>query len=229
MPQPKLIYLAQRRRDLNPAAFTARWRQHAALGMSQPRWRNVERYLHCDTIRGLSHGLPEIDSDGVAIVVFHDEASRQNHIAEEASRVVMKTDERETFAQPVAHTTLLTHEHIIKPGPVGDYKLFVFWEANDEGQDFLPAWRASGQHWLTRLCDLNDIGVVQNRPVQARPERLAGLHCDGIDEISSPDPTGLQLLAQEWVHSVHLPARAQMVLTRAVVLHDKPRVSQDRL
>ena len=229
MAQPKLIYLAQRRHDFSPIAFTARWRQHAALGMSQPRWRNVERYLHCDTISGLSYDLPTIECDGVAIVVFHTEANRQNHIAEENSRAIMKSDERDTFAQPVADTTLLTHEHIIKPGPGGEYKLFVFWEANDEGLDFLPAWRASGQHWLTRLCDQNDINVVQSQPVQARHERLAGLQCDGIDEISSSDAAGLQLLAQEWVHSVQLPARAKMVLTRAVVLHDRPRILQGSL
>ncbi len=221
MQQPKLIYIANRRRDYTPPAFTVRWRQHAALGMSQPRWINVERYLHCDLVAGLPPEMPAANCDGVAIVVFRSEGHRQHHISQEASRLTMKADELETFDQPVARTSLLTHEELGRPGSEGPYKLFIFWQADGDGAGFLPAWQAHGQDWLPRLGGRNDVRFVQNIPVHSRALRAAGLSCDGIDELSAADPQSLQALAQQWVHH-SLPATLRMVLTRAVVLHQPP-------
>lgn len=46
--EPKLIYLARRNPVLTREGFTAKWRQHGALGMSMPQWGNIRRYVHCD-------------------------------------------------------------------------------------------------------------------------------------------------------------------------------------
>jgi hypothetical protein len=225
MQKPKVIYLANRRPDYTPQEFTVRWRQHAALGMSQPRWINVERYLHCDPLAGLPPEVMTADSDGVAIVLFRSETHRQHHIAQEASRMTMKADELQTFQQPVAHTSLLAHEALVKPGPEGPYKLFLFWQANGDddgdGADFLSAWQAHGQDWLARLSNSNNIRFVQNIPVHPRTLQTIGLPCDGIDELSAVNPNNLQALAQQWIDH-QLPATLRMLLTRTVVLHDQP-------
>jgi len=221
MQKPKVIYIANRRPDYTAQEFTARWRQHAALGMSQPRWINVERYLHCDQLVGVPPKVLTTGSDGVAIVLFRSEIHRQHHIAQEASRMTMKADELQTFDQPVAQTSLLTHEELVKPGPEGPYKLFVFWQADGDGADFLPAWQAHGQDWLTRLGNSNNIRFVQNIPVHPRTLQTIGLPCDGVDELSALDPTNLEVVAKQWIDH-QLPATLRMILTRTVVLHDQP-------
>lgn len=67
--QPKLIYLAQRRPDLSREGFVTLWRQHGALGMSRPRWKNIARYAHCDVLDA-GADIPGIsnDYDGVGLI-----------------------------------------------------------------------------------------------------------------------------------------------------------------
>src|SRR4029079_7161367 len=91
--RPKLIYVAHRHPRYSHDEFIRRWRQHGSLGMSQPRWRNVALYLHCDQVDGLTRSLPMLECDGVAIVVYRSEQARQAHIADEGARRTMKADE----------------------------------------------------------------------------------------------------------------------------------------
>ena len=108
--QPKLIYLARRNPALSREAFTRRWRQHGALGMSRPRWRNIARYVHGDVLDGDDH-------DGIGLIWHRSRAARAAHLADTDSRLQMEQDEFETFAEPVANFCLLAHEFVLMTPP----------------------------------------------------------------------------------------------------------------
>jgi hypothetical protein len=102
-----LIYRAERHPRFDRAGFRARWRAHAALGMSQRRWRNILRYNHCDPIDDAAPW------DGVALLWYRSEAARQAHLADAEAGSIMRTDEAETFARPVRGFATLVEEHVV--------------------------------------------------------------------------------------------------------------------
>ena len=213
--QPKLVYIAQRHPRYGPGDFTSRWRQHAALGMSQPRWRNIARYLHCDHIDGLPSGVTVVECDGVAIVVYLSEAHRREHIAVEEARRTMKADELETFAQPVSRTSLLSTEQLVSPASGESFRLFVFWAS--ESAQFHYSWDAAAIRWGRALP--RDVGLVRNMPTGDPGE----FRCAGIDELIATHPEPLCDLARQWEQGSRLPGVARMALTRTTILHDQPQ------
>jgi hypothetical protein len=106
--EPKLIYLTRRHADLSRPAFRARWRQHAALGMSRPRWKNIAQYMHCDV-------LDDGDHDGIGLIWHRSPAHRAAHLADTSSRLDMERDETETFARPIVADCLLAREYVLTP------------------------------------------------------------------------------------------------------------------
>lgn len=108
--EPKLIYLARRNPALSREAFTRRWRQHGALGMSRPRWKNIARYVHGDV-------LDSDDHDGIGLIWHRSRAARAAHLADSDSRLQMERDEIETFAEPVVNVCLLAREYVLLRPP----------------------------------------------------------------------------------------------------------------
>jgi len=226
--RPKLVYVAQRHPRYSHEAFIRRWRQHGALGMSQARWRNVALYLHCDRIDGLAAPVPILECDGVAIVVYRSEQARQAHIADEGARRTMKADELDTFAQPVANTSLLVRETGQRPprssagrrlprgrdvereGPGGEFRLFVFWSA--------PAADDGARYW-ERLLSGTDVALTRNRPASDVGDPTWA----SIDELTSPSVETLNALAMDFHRDgPAIGGEPRFVLTRPVVLHDVP-------
>ena len=219
--RPKLIYVAQAPDGVSQSRFTARWRQHAALGMRQARWRNVAMYLHCDPLPIERQCDPALATAGIAVVQYLSEENRLAHIADESARQTMKADELLTFALPVARTALLLTERTLKAGSIDGYRLFVFWQAS--APDFSASWLAHGQDQRAELLrDERITFAAQNAPALPRNLRLEGLDCDGIDEFASTDLSALRVLALGWMARAAVPGQAQFVLTRTVVLHDVP-------
>jgi len=215
---PKLIYVAMRHPRYSHETFIKRWREHAALGMRQPRWRNVARYLHCDRIDGLSASVPTIDCDVIAVVVYRSETARQAHIADESARRTMKQDELDTFAQPVANMAVLLIEHVERPAPLDGFRLFVFWPTGPT------------DHSLARYGNLlqrADVGWTRNEAT----ERMGAWDCPRVDELSSATIEPLCALAARVADALDVAQRGndgngiereepRLVLTRTVVLHD---------
>jgi len=211
---PKLIYVAVRHPRYRHDTFIGRWRQHAALGMRQARWRNVARYLHCDRVEGLAPSVPTMDCDGVAVVVYRSESARQAHIADESARRTMKQDELDTFAQPVANTALLLIENVERPAPLDGFRLFVFWPTGSTNRLF-------ARHG--DLLQHASVGWTRNEAV----ERPGAWECPRVDELTSATIEPLCALAMEVAqHARNDTAvgreQPRMVLTRTVVLHDVP-------
>lgn len=206
--RPKLIYVAQRHPRYSHEAFIGRWRQHGALGMRQARWRNVARYLHCDRVEGLPAALPTLECDGVAIVVYRSQEAREAHIADESARRVMKADELDTFAQPVAKTSILVREVVEREGPLDRFRLFVFRSGS----------HANDRALLDRLLAGTDAALTRNHLAGS----IGSQPWTEVDELASASIETLGALASQ-LQRAGLPAsegEARFVLTRTVVLHD---------
>jgi len=127
--RPKLIYLTRRNPAYTRPDWTARWRQHGALGMSLPRWRNVARYVHCDLIEPRPEQSAYLaDHDGIGLIWHRSLAHREAHFADTSAQATMVRDEAETFARPIAMDCLSAEEQVVLPPPDdGDLlKLTVF-------------------------------------------------------------------------------------------------------
>lgn len=193
-PRPKLIYCAERHPSFDPDGFTRRWRQHARLGMSMARWVNIHRYVHCDPLAlALPPGVSARTSDGVALLWYRSEAARQRHVADQDARAIMKRDEVETFARPVAAFSYMARELVYRPAPGAAATLFLlFTRRADMAPDQFAAFRRDVL--ATRVQSaIAAGGYIQNFPAPAGLP--SGLAVDGIDEISVADPAGLDLPA----------------------------------
>ena len=195
--RPKLIYFAERRPDMDRDAFRARWREHARLGMSMPRWSNIHRYVHCDAVELPGLRMPAIRCDGVAAVWYRSEASRLKHVADRSAGPVLKRDERETFARPVREVAVLTGEHPIVPFGGERRKLFLRVRRNPQigPADFRAWWLGKAALQVTKLLSETGpgCGYAQNhaRPAdEDAPEPL----CDCVDEIAAADAARVDAL-----------------------------------
>ena len=180
---PKLIYFAERRPEMDSAAFRARWREHARLGMSMPRWVNITRYSHCDTVDAPSDRIPVTWCDGVAVVVYQSEAHRLRHVSDTSATPLMKADERETFARPVRDVAIVTESHTFMPCAPGGGKLFLrLWRRSGcTPEDFREWWMETAGPALLKSLEKNSAGAgyVQNHARSDVTDRL----CDCVDEI----------------------------------------------
>ena len=229
--EPKLIYLARRNPALTRSGFTARWRQHGALGMSMPRWKNIRRYVHCDVQQ---YGISGIDEgyDGVGLIWHRSPEARSRHRSDNSSQAQMEADEAQTFAEPVYNFCLLAQEFVLKDGLAGAVKLIHFAErATLLGKkEFEKAWRES--HTNALLGD-SEIGPAIQRYVQNHalpPERPGGwgLTSDCVDEFwfapAENLPSVFARLKAETQGS-DLLRRSIWVATNEVVLHDRPEIA----
>ena len=159
--QPKLIYLARHAPGLSRTGFTARWREHAALGMSRPRWRNVARYVHVDLEPGCGF-------DAIGMIWHRSSEHRAAHLADTTSRAEMEADEAVTFARPIAESCLAAREEVLV--------------APSDGATWLMV--AFLDHLHPELTVANHCGHIRNFPLA--PERATGwgLMSAQIDEFS---------------------------------------------
>jgi hypothetical protein len=165
--QPKLIYLARRHPSLDRQAFTRRWRQHAQLGMSRPRWINIARYVHCD----IELPRPEerdflSDHDGIGMIWHKSPEHRAAHIADSGSRLQMESDEAATFAEPITEVCLLAREKILIPPDAGAGIKLTYFSQRD-----LPQARPS-----------EALGHVVNHALPRDQRADGGLGCRLVEE-----------------------------------------------
>lgn len=178
---PTLFYFAERHPRLDRAGFVARWRQHGALGMAMPRWRNIRRYAQCD-------GLPlpgMADCDGIAVVTYKSEAHRLAHIADSAASRTMKADELETFARPVRSFAVLTEPETRRP-PQGTAEILLFGRVSRNPALTPEAFR---EQWRRRFGEpLAAAGLDQGYcQAFARHDGEAPLW-DAVEAIRTSDP-----------------------------------------
>lgn len=208
--QPKLIYLTRRHPALTRTGFTARWRDHAKLGMSRPRWSNIARYAHCD----IADPPPELldvlsDHDGIGLIWHRSPAHRRAHLADMTSRAEMEADELATFAEPIVRHCLVARESIRVAPPadtVGFVKLTSY-----HWSDSIECLEPSAIAGLQGLC-----GHVVNVPLP--PERPAGwwLSCAAVEEYWFESTAAAALGARTMSRA---PGKTILVLSNQVELY----------
>jgi hypothetical protein len=228
-PHPKLIYFAERRAGLDHTGFVARWRQHAKLGMSMPRWRNVLRYAHCDSV-DVKTGLPVACCDGVATVSYRSEESRLAHVSDKSAGPAMKQDEQETFARPVREVAVLTEEHRFVEDTPARRKLFLrVWAKPGVPRADLRSWWLEGyaSEFLRRLeASAACRGYSQNHARgENSGEGVPPPLCDVVDELATDDHAAASTAVLETLKSlpeaVGLVGEVKAVWTEETLLHGR--------
>lgn len=185
---PKLIYLAKRNPKLTRAAFTPRWRQHGALGMSRPRWVNIHRYVHCDAFPGVP-GAPDLDGgyDGIGLIWHKSPEARLAHRTDRSDQAIMEADEHEVFAEPVVNFSTLAEEKLVHEAGGGPYKLFRFIArpASLAAGLFVRGWRTERTPLFLDLCAGGGKlkRLVQNFPLPPERPEGWGLRVDCVEEL----------------------------------------------
>jgi hypothetical protein len=208
--EPKLIYLTRRHPDLTRPAFRARWRRHAALGMSRPRWKNISQYMHCDVLDDSGH-------DGIGLIWHRSPAHRAAHIADTSSRLDMERDETETFARPIVADCLLAREYVLTPArTVLGTALRVFRFLADRPADTTTALdAAAGRARTLAGRDITTHGHVLDLTLQPeRPPRW-GLRHAQIEEWRCAD-----LVAARAVAAALAAPDVPVVITNEVPLYE---------
>lgn len=229
---PKLIYLARRNPHLSREAFTPRWRQHGALGMSMPRWVTVRLYGHSDvicppaTIPGIS-----TDADGVGMIWYRDADARARNRADTTSQATMEADERETFDRLVAKCAVVTKEVVLRRGPRPPFKLMSFIKKApgiDKDRleritkdDYAPAML--GQTFGTAG---GIVRYVLNYADRSDPQVSSGLDYDLVEELwfqNAADQLTAAAAFPAFATRQSAPFASDRVtyLTNEVILHDK--------
>lgn len=223
---PKLIYFAERNPAFTPAGFIRRWRQHAALGISMPRWINIDRYVHCDPVPMEEPGLALLPCDGVAIVRYRSETARLRHVSDSSAREVMRRDEAETFARPVRAFSVLTEEIAMSDKGADEFRLFLALRrrGTEARAEFLDWWRSDqGPRMLGALAALEGCGYRQNHARPEADQAGLGFDVDCVDEIAFTErqaPAIIERIRRVFdLPEVAERADVRAVLTRRTVLH----------
>lgn len=217
MPGPKVVYLARRHPSLDAPSFVRRWREHGALGISQPRWGSVYSYHHCDVLRDLAVAGTTSEGDGVGVITFRSWAHRAAHVADTASQARMVADEDDVFAEHIAHRYSICQETVVADGVPTDRKIirFLWRDVGTSHDEFRDAWLASARERSATVEGFAPRYVV-NLPVEA-PSPDRGLGCDGIEELwlaADADPEHVIALTQPLFGS-----RVDTLLTNDVTLY----------
>lgn len=205
--QPKLIYLARRSPGLGRAAFTPRWRQHGALGMSRPRWKNIARYVHCDV-------LDDSGYDAIGLIWHRSAEHRAAHLADTSSRLDMERDEAATFARPIVEDCLLARETVLSPPAVAAdeaRKVFAFFTS-------APATPLDPRLRQLHRVGAPALGCVRNEALP--PERASGwgLRFPLIEEFWFGDDDSARRAAAQ----LQAQGAASAIITNHVCLYRSP-------
>ncbi len=122
----KLIYLARRKPGFTFDEFVCRWRQHGALGMSQPLWRFALGYVQAEPIKPAPIAGASDDYDAVACYMVTDDMFASMTDDDMPGAMAMAQDELETFSGPIPGVSLWVSEQHFKPGELGGITAFLF-------------------------------------------------------------------------------------------------------
>ena len=181
--------------------------------MSQPRWQNIWRYVHCDPVKPARRAN---ECSGIALLWYKSEAARLRHVSDEAARIVMQPDERDTFARPVREFSMLAQEIVTSPETHGGMTCFIFLRRYADRpsthirDSLVGLWVEHRVRALLQLAGFR--GYVLNVPRLDSASLGFGLLCDGIEEIAfeaqtdlPPIPDGPVVIGETiWTRAVEL-------------------------
>jgi hypothetical protein len=188
----KSIYLVRRSPALSPEQFRERWKQHSALTGTTQRIRPYfTQVVQC--ARSAHPGPADATAafDGANLLGLVDRAGGYGVFEEPEHRDIMLPDELATFSGPIRDCTLVTREHVCKPGPLTRHLILRFLKfAGGTGQE------ASFSRWCEGQSERDAHGPaaelvrrsVANRVVEPAPAELV---FDLVTETWFADPEAL--------------------------------------
>lgn len=181
----KAIYLTRRNPALSQDEFWERWKQHSALTGTT---RRIRPYYNQVVQCGLSDAFDAADGtdayDGANLLGLVDRSGGYGVFDEPEHRDIMLPDEIAIFAQPIRDCTLVTEEHVVRPGGFSRHLVLHFLkraETVTEQQLF--------DQWLALQDELH------NRPAGAELVRRSV-----INKVVETPPTGypFDLVTETW-------------------------------
>jgi len=223
--RPKIIYLARRRPELSSSEFIARWRQHGALAMAQPRWVNYARYIHCDVRKDVHvRGLRE-DYDAVGMLTLRSLAHYAARNQATSSHSIMVEDERATFDKLIGESRQVFQETQLVAGTRPNLKLIQFlWRSPTmSAAEFGSSWKDQERDRIRCVADVAR-GYAVNVPIPD-VDPSGGLKCDAVEELWFEEPKSLKIAferlrdqSRSWSYAVR---ELTAVATNEVVLFDR--------
>jgi uncharacterized protein (TIGR02118 family) len=129
----KMIYLAERHPQFTREQWVARWRQHGGFCRTLPIWDHMRHYEQCVAIDGSQFVNTSVSGpqpgaagwDGVGMIWFWSMEALGRAI-DEPRRLELDAEELETFSGPVAATTLLAREVVLRDMGGVNAKIIAF-------------------------------------------------------------------------------------------------------
>jgi uncharacterized protein (TIGR02118 family) len=144
--EPKQIYIARRAAGLTEETYPARWRQHGSFVRTLPLWKYIRHYEQCRALRAAELGgapIPGVaeEIDMVGMVWFRSPEAVDGALADPSVGQVYD-DERETFAEPIADTSLFTREVVGRDEGATKIKIVAFVQrrAGTTREEFSQYW-----------------------------------------------------------------------------------------
>jgi hypothetical protein len=116
----KFIYYAKRKPSLTAETFPPRWRQHGALAMSMPSWRNMLLYIQADAVRPPPLAGLSGEFDGFCYAFTRSQGLfNPGSPEDQANTQRVLNDELETFEGPIRPVLLFVDDEVLVEGPPG--------------------------------------------------------------------------------------------------------------
>jgi hypothetical protein len=211
--EAKQIYIARRADALSEAQWLPRWRQHGHFVRTLSLWENFRHYEQCRVLSGDEAGAaaPSVSAgyDGVGMVWFRSLAAVEAALSDPSVHSIFD-DEKETFAAPIADTSLFTREVVLKDTGATRYK----WVA------FLPrkaglSREAFQDHWEHRHGPL----FLEQPDVQQHVTKYVQNHV--IDEYTGVFGDRFDGVVEIGVHSIEGIVAPMTAAARAVLQPDE--------
>jgi len=187
----KSIYLVRRNPALTPEQFRERWRQHSALTGTTQRIRPYfTQVVQCARFDGAGPADASTEYDGANLLGLVDREGGYGVFAEPEHRDIMLPDELATFSGPIRDCTLVTREHVCKPGGFSRFLVLQFLGfRGGAGDEMFLRWCESqaNRDGQGEAADLVRRSVA-NRVVEPTPP---GLEFDLVTETWFADPADL--------------------------------------
>jgi hypothetical protein len=181
----KILYLANRKPDFTPETFIPRWRQHGALAMSLPFWRQFSYYMQADVVRPIPLPGASNEYDGVSYMLSIDDDLFANPSAEDTANVqILLEDELKTFRGPIPPMVLVVEEKVIKAGARGGATAYLFFNALDKAQTVADSF---AKHKGLRRLIMNRVrdDVQATKELALSYKAVAEISADNVEQLTS--------------------------------------------
>jgi uncharacterized protein (TIGR02118 family) len=235
--EAKQIYIARRADALSEDQWIPRWRQHGHFVRNLPLWDNFRHYEQCRVLHGDEAGpaAPSVADgyDGVGMVWFRSLEAVETALSDPSVHSIFD-DEKETFAAPIADTSVFTREVVLKDTGATRFKWVAFLPRKQglSREEFQEYWEHRHGPLFLGLPEIEAhvTKYVQNHVIEEYTGAF-GDRYDGVVEIGVSSVEGLVAPMTPAAREVLQPDEEQFVdlANMLVVVTDEKVLYEDAL